>query len=1358
MRVLLIGDNPHNIRRLQACLPDGASVVAREEDLGAGLSRLREKHVDIMVLELPLANGEEGLHALETLRAEQLAASVVVLVPPEKQSLGERALAAGADEYLTLDELDGSLLSRVLRYAAAQASSRRALQESRDRYDSLFFNNHSVMLLIDPSNGEIVDANPAASRFYGYPRETLQQMTVFEINILSRDEIQAKMKRVHTEKCRHFYFRHRLASGEIRDVEVYSGPIEIDERSLLYSLIHDITERRAAETALRWESATNAAVAQLARALISSASLEDIAMLVLEEARELTGSRFGYVGHINPQTGYLVSSTLTHDIWDTCQVEDKDFVFEEFGGLWGWVLEHRQSMLVNDLSADPRSTGIPAGHVPIKRFLSAPALINEELLGQIALANPDRPYEQKDLDAIGRLASLYALAVQRHRADKERQRYGEEQATLYNISSALASLQESEALLSEILDVMLAVLKGDAGWVTALDVNAAAPNQTQLITHRGIDPALIPDIQCTVAEMCPLPDYLPEACGPAHLVFDCQELQPDLKEVFKQQLCIPLYAGGNVLGILSILWESAVDTPDFSDEFFTAVEQQIGVALQNAQLYEAALQVDRLQVLNALDAALAATLEPERVAETTLRHLMQAVNASTGTLLLCEDHVTENCMYYALSSLTGDVSTQHRPPNIKSLKALMQTLPPQSPPALIGELQTRWLGVVNETFTEDWKAGTLLAPVWDEETPMGLLLLGPRQDRREFSTEDRALIQAGASRAGQALQNAHLYQASCAQSARLTTLNRISAVAVSSLDPDLVMREIIERTCEALDALEGSILLLNKETGQLRFAITLDENAHPLQDMVLEPGRGIAGWVAQERESVVVNDVKADPRFYAGIDQTVDFSTKSLLCAPLLHHDEVIGVMEIVNKRKGAFTAQDLYLLESVASIAASALENARLFNNAQRRAEELAKINEVGLILTSSLDSSRITEMALDQISRLFDTDGIALLQADRRGDSLHVVQALSKGKHKDMALTLPTDESISGWVFTHRKPVLVKDARVDPRLWKGIEETMLEPRAMLAAPLLSQTQVIGVIVVMNDETNAYTEEDLHILQALAPTLSVALENARLYEDLKQLLREREEAQVRLIHTEKMAALGRLVASLAHEINNPLQAVQGCITLANEEIMEPYFDPDSLAYYVNVAEDEIDRIAVILRRMRDFYRPAQQQYRYTDIHTILESVLALANKQLQHNEVTVERQWDETLPEIYVNPDYLKQVFLNFVLNAMDAMPEGGTLTITTSETTQYLEDEKAPGPTLSVAFTDTGEGMDEETKSQIFEPFFTTKPDGSGLGLSISYSIIKAHQGDIEIISEVDVGTTMIIHLPFGVEKGDYSLGGGW
>ena len=940
------------------------------------------------------------------------------------------------------------------------------------------------------------------------------------------------------------------------------------ERALHDTTLREIVQRGQMERALRWESAVNGAVAELARALISTTDLEEIAMLVLDQARALTGSAFGYVGHIHPQTGHLICSTLTHEIWEDCEVPNKDFVFETFGGLWGWVLENRKSMLINDLTADARSTGIPAGHVPIERFLSAPALVNENLLGQVALANPQRPYTPRDLEVIERLASLYALAIQRHWADRERQRHAHEQATLHRISTALASLQEPETLLAEILEVMLTVLEGDAGWVTTLDPDAPHLPPTTLVARHGIDEGLLPKVQRTISERCSLHNDPSEGWQPGQNISNCPEIQPDLRQEFKRQLCIPLSAGGETLGILSILWRPAVEAPEFSDDFFRAVSQQTGVALQNARLYEAARQVDRLQLLN-----------------------------------------------------------------------------------------------------------------------------------------------------------------------------QIGAVAVSSLDPDRIMREILTRTCEALQAVEGAILLQEPESGQLQFAVTVGRTEHPLTNRRLAPGQGLAGWVAQTREPILVNDVQADPRFYDGIDRATGFTTESLLCAPLVHRDEVIGVLEVVNKRRGAFTQEDLQLVEAVASIAAAALENARLFDAVRQRAEELAEINEIGLTLTSSLDTATIIEEALDQIRRRFETDSVALLQPTGGGDRLRVVNVLYHGEQREVPLTLPIDQSISGWVFRHRKPLLVKDAQDDPRRWTVDEALHFQPRAMLVTPLLSHTEVTGVVAVMSETPNLYRKEDRELLRALAPILSVALENARLYEDLKQLLHEREEAQARLVHTEKIAALGRLVASLAHEINNPLQAVQGCINLAHEEIMESPVDPASIAYYVNVADEEINRIAVILRRMRDFYRPARQAHQSINLHELLNSVLALTHKQLEHSHVTVRRQWQADLPEIHANPDHLKQVFLNFVLNAMDAMPQGGTLTLTTAAT--HVEDETTP-PAVTVAFTDTGEGMDTATQARIFEPFFTTKSEGSGLGLSISYSLIQAHGGDIEVASTVGGGTTMTIHLP--------------
>jgi signal transduction histidine kinase len=228
------------------------------------------------------------------------------------------------------------------------------------------------------------------------------------------------------------------------------------------------------------------------------------------------------------------------------------------------------------------------------------------------------------------------------------------------------------------------------------------------------------------------------------------------------------------------------------------------------------------------------------------------------------------------------------------------------------------------------------------------------------------------------------------------------------------------------------------------------------------------------------------------------------------------------------------------------------------------------------------------------------------------------------------------------------------------------------------------------------------------------------------------------------MTALGRLAASIAHEINNPLQAVQTYLTLAQEELEEEQQHLAPMTRYLGTVAKEIERIATIVRHMRDFYRPAREGLQPTYLHAVLESVLALTNKQLQHSHVVVERVWADHLPAIEANPDHLKQVFLNLVLNAIDAMPMGGTLRISTRVDQVLVNAGQQPLPAVRIEFSDTGEGMPPEVLSRLFEPFFTTKEGGTGLGLSISYGIIQAHGGQVTVESHAKMGTTFIILLP--------------
>ncbi|KJU83993.1 PAS fold-4 domain protein, partial [Candidatus Magnetobacterium bavaricum] len=169
----------------------------------------------------------------------------------------------------------------------------------------------------------------------------------------------------------------------------------------------------------------NSSMAEVSKALIRTdrISVKDISELLLHHAKALTESTYGFVGYIDVETGFLVAPTLTTDIWDDCNVPDKDVVFKEFTGLWGWVLDNKQPLLTNTPNDDHRSTGTPKGHIPIKRFLSVPAMLGDKLLGQIAVANSLRDYTESDREALQRLADYYALAIERKMADEELKRY-----------------------------------------------------------------------------------------------------------------------------------------------------------------------------------------------------------------------------------------------------------------------------------------------------------------------------------------------------------------------------------------------------------------------------------------------------------------------------------------------------------------------------------------------------------------------------------------------------------------------------------------------------------------------------------------------------------------------------------------------------------------------------------------------------------------------------------------------------------------------------------------------------------------------------------------------------------------------
>jgi signal transduction histidine kinase len=409
----------------------------------------------------------------------------------------------------------------------------------------------------------------------------------------------------------------------------------------------------------------------------------------------------------------------------------------------------------------------------------------------------------------------------------------------------------------------------------------------------------------------------------------------------------------------------------------------------------------------------------------------------------------------------------------------------------------------------------------------------------------------------------------------------------------------------------------------------------------------------------------------------------------------------------------------------------------------------DTGLLLSAQLDVGILQRLIVEQAVALLGVAAGGLYRYDEQRDRLVLAVGVDfYAEH--LGGELQPGEGLAGRAF-QRRQVMVRN---DYQTWDGRADVYRHEQrigSVMAAPLLGQHAPLGVVCVADQHDQRFNAHDARLVERLTAQAALALGNAQLYERQQAQYRRMQEAQSRLIYSEKMSALGRLIASISHEINNPLQAIQGCLTLVHEGISEnTAVEHTEATRWLNdlaMAASEVQRITAIVHRLRDFYRPARIGLQPTKVSALLDAVLALTAKQMQHSHIDLDRVvMDETPVTITTNADLVKQVVLNLVLNAIDAMPQGGRLRIVTAA--GWLGGRDQPQAAVHIEFADTGHGIPAENLTRIFEPFFSTKDTGTGLGLSISYELIKSLGGEIGVASEVGVGTTFTISLP--VEPG--------
>jgi len=537
-----------------------------------------------------------------------------------------------------------------------------------------------------------------------------------------------------------------------------------------------------------------------------------------------------------------------------------------------------------------------------------------------------------------------------------------------------------------------------------------------------------------------------------------------------------------------------------------------------------------------------------------------------------------------------------------------------------------------------------------------------------------------------------------------------------AFDPRDSWRDILQQALKLTGASSASLCLIEPDERVLEIAVAVGIDEEASRQCRLALGRGITGWVAEHGETALVPDVRHDDRYVA-----VRENVRSELAVPLQSEGHVVGVINVDSDRTDAFSAETAELLEMFARRCADAIAYARLYEDARRGQEQLVTIVEMGRDLSATLDLPEVLQRIVRQARRLLGGK-LTSLMLQQKGKWNTVASDGAGPAYRERPL-LDTQSSLVGRVLRTGAPVTVADVCDEPDFRLTDVAVREDLHGLLSVPIRSTDRIIGVLNVYTHERRRFRTHEIALMTLLAQQSAIAIENASLYQQTR-------EAGESLRASEKLAALGRLSAGLAHELRNPLNTLNVLAYAMVEEADRAGYATADL----EVLQSEIQRMSLLVDQFLQFARPRPPAFQRQLVQEIVEEILLLIGPEARKKGVAISRHTDTDVPATWADGDQLKQVLLNITLNAIQAMPGGGTLS---------LAVRRASGGVVTEV-RDTGAGIPPEIRERLFEPFFTTRRNGTGLGLPIALRIVEAHSGDLRIESHPDSGTTATIWLP--------------
>jgi GAF domain-containing protein/ActR/RegA family two-component response regulator/anti-sigma regulatory factor (Ser/Thr protein kinase) len=1067
---------------------------------------------------------------------------------------------------------------------------------------------------------------------------------------------------------------------------------------------------------------------------------------VLETILEVTGFDWGIMYLLDEE-----KKSLRVKAWRGIEVEkisELDQV-ELDEGVFGQAAKQEQIVFIPDMEKDNRFWGYKWKEKKARSVLAVPFMAKGELFGVVALGSLRlRELSLEENEFLVAVCQQVGMAVDNINLLSSWAKKAKDLSLLLEISHAVSSSLNLGQVLEALSQRMVEIAEAELCYIALLD-----ENKTDLrveVTYSTQNEVDFTEKKRKFS-LCHMPHHrnVIETGKMTKIIkgdkISDAEREASFADMVEEVVLLPLSVGQRILGIagLGILAEHRLDLEKLN--LCRSVTSQTAIAIENAQLYEYLKQrMNEIYTIYNVGQSLSTILDLDQLLDEILRAIVGSFGYLDCAILLVDDKTNE-LHVKASRGFPEDLIQNLRLKIGKEGIAGWVAHTGQS--LVVGDVSKdpRYIKAIEECKSE------VAIPLKLKDRVIGVL--DAESDRFfAFTPKDVRILSQLASQIAIAIENSRLFQEEKKRSLQLALINDVGRKVVSTLDLDRLLQRVIEGIQINFKYNHVSLFLMDESSDELVLKTYLGEDGGSVQEgLRLKVGVGMVGWTAKSKKTFCSHDVSQEPKYIPAIPQT-----KSALSVPLKSGQKVLGVLDVESFRINAFDDQDVAVLETLADFLATAMNNVKLYEETKKKAHRLALTDQINRAISSTLDLEGIFKIVSEELKRVVEYHRISLsfwrpeqhsFEAElifcegQESPSLRPESSGSKIKGgKRMYLA---DETTMYEVVQTKKPYYVSTLSLENCV-KSMDRLIFSEgtRSYILVPILSDEQVIAVVSLESKKAHGFESEQIELLNSLSRHLSVAIKNARLFSDLESAYESLKKAQDRLIQTEKLRVLGEMAGGVVHDFNNILTSILGRTQLLWKKLEKRKSkEPEDLIRNLQLIEKSAGDGAKILSRIREFTKTKKDTTFFpVDLNEIVEDSLEMTRSywsdQVILSGIHIEVKKDlKKLGKVIGNATELREVVTNLIINAVDAMPHGGTLTLKSQQDEEFIY----------VMVSDTGIGMTEEIKSKIFEPFFTTKENrGTGLGMTVAYSIISRHDGEIEVKSSPNQGSTFTTKLP--------------